>query len=211
MWPRSTKPGTAGSLRGPTGHTGGSANLAPRVGNPASAPTRQRSGHRREGNVQFGRRVGSWKLRPLRFLLILSLLPARARSLEAATNRHSSPTSLVSGVSAFCENAATFGRTTTDLFSLRPQALEQIFDTKFKTAQPVMLSLAPSPIRSDLRKIFAFDNRLFVEPLRGRPGPWRFLQDLLEDMGGRRLQLRPAAAKVIRYLDATCGFKLTKP
>ena len=60
------------------------------------------------------------------------------------------------------QNAATFGRTTTDLFSLRPQALE-VFDTKFETGQPVMLSLAPSPIRSDLRKIFAFDYRLFDE------------------------------------------------
>ena len=68
----------------------------------------------------------------------------------------------LSGASAFCENAATFGTATADLFSLGPQKLE-LFDTKFKTAQPVLLSFAPSSITSDLRKIFSFDNRLFSE------------------------------------------------
>ena len=94
---------------------------------------------------------------------------------------------------------------------LAPPSSARIFDTKFKTGQQVMLSLAPSPIRSDLRKIFAFDNRLFDELSKAGWDAALVPRIYWKTWAVAGSKLRPAAAKVIRYLDATCGFKLAKP
>ena len=74
-----------------------------------------------------------------------------------------------------------------------------------------MLSLAPSPIRSDLRKIFAFDNRLFDELSKAGWDAAKVPRTYWQDWVVAGSKLRTASGKVTGYLDATCGFKLTKP
>jgi hypothetical protein len=129
--------------------------------------------------------------------------------VNAAT---ASPSSIhVSSGSSFCTKFAKpiFGHGT-DLFKLSPAKLKAD-DAAFKKDQPGALAAAPGSIKTDLKKIFAFDNMLFKDVSKVGWKIGRLPHSTLEKLALEGPKLKPASDKVVGYLDAHCGLHLPKP
>ncbi len=127
---------------------------------------------------------------------------ASARSSNA--NAHS-----LAGSSPFCKAGAAFADGTNILTT--PPSKLRTDDAAFKAAQPRMVSLAPSSIRTDLTKIFAFDNGLFTELSKVGWTIAKVPRSVLATWAVSGPKLKPASDKVVGYLDSACGLKLKKP
>ncbi|HEY2311957.1 MAG TPA: hypothetical protein VGH46_12690 [Gaiellaceae bacterium] len=123
-----------------------------------------------------------------------------------------SPSSMqASAGSAFCTKFAKpiFGHGT-NLFKLSPAKLKAD-DAVFKKDQPGALAAAPGSIRTDLKKLFAFDNMLFTDVSKVGWKISRLSHKTLEKLAIEGPKLKPASDKVVGYLDAHCGMHLVKP
>jgi hypothetical protein len=119
-----------------------------------------------------------------------------------ATARPSAPTS-------FCSDGGAFSKGV-NITSLPPTQLKTDA-AQFKAAQPGMLSAAPRSIKTDLSKVFTFDDGLFNELSRVGWTLAKVPRSVLMTWAVEGPQLKPASDAVIGYLDAHCGLKLPKP
>jgi hypothetical protein len=143
---------------------------------------------------------------------IASLLVAAAIGAAVANAAAASPSAAhASSGSAFCTKFAKpiFGHGT-DLFKLKPATLKAD-DAAFKKDQPGALAAAPGSIKTDLKKVFAFDNMLFKDVSKVGWKISRLSHKTLEKLALEGPKLKPASDKVIGYLDAHCGMHLPKP
>jgi hypothetical protein len=114
--------------------------------------------------------------------------------------------------SRFCQAAALFGKSSisSSLATLPPATLKSDY-TKFKSAQPAMLSEAPHSIKGDLGKIFSFDDGIFVDLSKSGWSVVKLSKSDLETLAVNGPKLKPAGDAVTAYLDKTCGLKLPLP
>jgi hypothetical protein len=114
--------------------------------------------------------------------------------------------------SRFCQEAAIFGKTsiTSSLAALPPGTLKSDY-AKFKSAQPGVLSSAPSSIKTDLTKIFNFDDGIFIDLSKVGWVFSKLTESDLQTLATNGPKLKPASDKVISYLDKTCGLKVPLP
>ncbi len=141
-----------------------------------------------------------------------ALLVAAAIGAVLVSAAAASPSSAhVSSGSAFCTKFAKpiFGHGT-NLFKLSPAKLKAD-DAVFKKDQPGALAAAPSSIKTDLGKVFAFDNMLFKDVSKVGWKISALPHKTLEKLAIEGPKLKPASDKVIGYLDAHCGMHLPKP
>jgi hypothetical protein len=141
-----------------------------------------------------------------------ALLVAAAIGAAVVNAAVASPSSThVNAGSAFCTKFAKpmFGHGT-NLFKLKPATLKAD-DAVFKKDQPGALAAAPGSIKSDLKKVFAFDNMLFKDVSKVGWKISRLPHSALEKLAAEGPKLKPASDKVIGYLDAHCGMRLHKP
>jgi hypothetical protein len=141
-------------------------------------------------------------------LLAAAAIGAAVVSVSAATAAPSS--TQVSAGFAFCSKAKSVFGHGTDLFKLKPATLKAD-DAAFKKDQPAALAAAPGSIRSDLKKIFGFDNMLFNDVSKVGWKISRLSHKTLEKLALEGPKLKPASDKVVGYLDSHCGMHLPKP
>jgi hypothetical protein len=143
---------------------------------------------------------------------LAALFAAAAIGAAVVSAAIASPSSTrVSTGSAFCTKFAKpmFGHGT-NLFKLSPAKLKAD-DKVFKKDQPGALAAAPSSIKPDLKKIFAFDNKLFKDVSKVGWKISRLPRSVLQKLAIQGPKLKPASDKVIGYLDSHCGMHLHKP
>jgi hypothetical protein len=139
------------------------------------------------------------------------LLVAAAIGAAVASAAVASPSSARATTgSAFCAKAKPMFGHGTNLFKLSPSTLKKD-DATFKKDQPGAVSTAPGSIKTDLKKVFAFDNTLFKDVSKVGWKISKLPPSVLEKLGKEGPKLKPASDKVVGYLDAHCGMHLKKP
>jgi hypothetical protein len=143
--------------------------------------------------------------------LVLILTAVSGHTLvHASPNDSPLPTSPTPPSSTFCTIARAFGKTTTNLFALRPPELKAE-RAKFDAARSQLLLLAPRAIEHDLQRILAFDDRLFNKLANVAWNVANIQPATLTRWTIAGRNLKPASDAVIGYLDTNCGLQLAKP
>lgn len=140
------------------------------------------------------------------------VLMAAAGVAEGAHLSALAPARVTAASSTFCQEADVFGKTSvgSNLMTLTPATLKSDY-AKFKAAQPTILANTPASIKTDLEKIFAFDDGIFDD--LSKVG-WVFGELTAADLHTLALdgpKLKPQSDAVVSYLDKTCGLKLLLP
>jgi hypothetical protein len=139
----------------------------------------------------------------------LTVLAAGSTAAIASSSSVSSRARATASGSVFCQEAVIFGKGTA--LEALPPATVKADVAKIKALEPKFLAAAPSSIRSDLRKIFVFDNGLFAD--LSKVG-WSFAKlpvSVRKTLALEGPKLKPESDKVIAYLDKACGLKIPKP
>jgi hypothetical protein len=141
--------------------------------------------------------------------LVLSLLPAAACLLLAATGASGARAAAPGAGTPFCQKAVVFGKGA-NLLTLPPEVIEADA-AQFRSLEASMVPLASRSVRGVLQAIFAFDLGLFDE--LGKVG-WaiaRVPHSVLAQWGVSGPKLKPTSDRVIGYIDTYCGLDIAKP
>jgi hypothetical protein len=144
-------------------------------------------------------------------LLVAAAIGAALAGAVVNSPAAASPSSAhVYATSAFCAKAKPMFGHGTNILKLSPKKMKAD-DAVFKKDQPGALAKAPHSIKSDLEKVFAFDNMLFKDLSKVGWKVSRLPRSVLEKLGKEGPKLKPASDKVVGYLDAHCAMHLPKP
>ena len=130
----------------------------------------------------------------------------------ASVPAQAAPLAKASASSKFCDEAQAFGKSSVSstLLTLPPATIKADY-AEFKAAQPSMEAAAPSSIKADLKKIFVFDDGIFVDLSKSGWSVAKLSPADLKTLEVNGPKLKPAVDKVTAYLDKTCGLKLPLP
>lgn len=118
----------------------------------------------------------------------------------------------LTATSPFCAKAATYSKSSpgTNVAAVTPAALKANYE-KFKAVEKSILGQAPTAIKADLQKIFAFDDILFAALNKAN---WNFAKlppATLQMLATKGPALEPASKRVAAYFAKVCKIKPKAP
>jgi hypothetical protein len=108
-------------------------------------------------------------------------------------------------VSPFCGFASKYSKTSFSPTS-STASLEKDY-SELKAVEPVMLSSAPSTLKPDLQKIFAFDNLIFTSLEKVNFNVLKLPHSFEETLAKDGAALAAVTGKLDAYFESSCGVK----